>query len=303
MGVAWLFPGQGSQYVGMAGAWAIHSACARDALSEASDQLGFDLAQLLREGPESVLSDTYNQQPALLAASVAILRAAHDDLPPPDFVAGHSLGEYTALVAAGALGYPEALRLVRERGRLMREAGTIAPGAMAAILGLDDAGVEAVCGPIPNLQVANYNAPGQVVISGERSAVEAAVEALKEAGAKRTVMLPITIAAHSALMAPAAAALGVAIDEAGIADAVTPLVANLSARPIRSAAEIGDELRAQLTGSVRWSESVRHLAAAGVDQFIEIGPGTVLTGLVKRILRDQADVQATVVSLDQPPAA
>ena len=303
MGVAWLFPGQGSQYVGMAGAWALRSSCARDALSEASEALGFDLQRLLREGPESVLNDTYNQQPALLAASVAILRSAHDDLPPPGFVAGHSLGEYTALVAAGALGYPEALGLVRERGRLMREAGSLSPGAMAAILGLDDAQVEVVCGPIPNLQVANYNAPGQVVISGERSAVEAAAEALKDAGAKRTVMLPITIAAHSALMAPAAAALSRAIDQAGISDASTPLVANLSARPIRAAADIGAELRGQLTGSVRWTESVRHLAAAGVDQYFEIGPGTVLTGLVKRILRDQADVQATVVSLDQPPAA
>ena len=248
MAVAWLFPGQGSQYVGMAGAWVQQSACARDALAEASEHLSFDLAGLMAEGPLDVLSDTYNQQPALLAASVAILRAAFDELPPPDFVAGHSLGEYSALVAAGALGYPEALSLVRERGRLMQLAGSAAPGGMAAILGLEDAQVETICGTIAGVQVANYNASGQVVISGERAAVETAVLALKDAGAKRTVILPITIAAHSFLMAPAAAALALAIDRAGIVDANTPLIANLSAQPIRSATELRHELRGQLTG-------------------------------------------------------
>ncbi|HQZ70926.1 MAG: ACP S-malonyltransferase [Anaerolineae bacterium] len=303
MAVAWLFPGQGSQYVGMAGAWVQQSACARDALAEASEHLSFDLAGLMAEGPLDVLSDTYNQQPALLAASVAILRAAFDELPPPDFVAGHSLGEYSALVAAGALGYPEALSLVRERGRLMQLAGSAAPGGMAAILGLEDAQVETICGTIAGVQVANYNASGQVVISGERAAVETAVLALKDAGAKRTVILPITIAAHSFLMAPAAAALALAIDRAGIVDANTPLIANLSAQPIRSATELRHELRGQLTGSVRWAESVRRLASEGVDHFIEIGSGTVLSGLVKRILRDQEGPPATVVSLDQPLAA
>ena len=303
MAVAWLFPGQGSQYVGMAGAWVQQSACARDSLAEASEHLSFDLAGLMAEGPLDVLSDTYNQQPALLAASVAILRAAFDELPPPDFVAGHSLGEYSALVAAGALGYPEALSLVRERGRLMQLAGSAAPGGMAAILGLEDAQVETICGTIAGVQVANYNASGQVVISGERAAVETAVLALKDAGAKRTVILPITIAAHSFLMAPAAAALALAIDRAGIVDANTPLIANLSAQPIRSATELRHELRGQLTGSVRWAESVRRLASEGVDHFIEIGSGTVLSGLVKRILRDQEGPPATVVSLDQPLAA
>ena len=303
MAVAWLFPGQGSQYVGMAGAWVQQSACARDALAEASEHLSFDLAGLMAEGPLDVLSDTYNQQPALLAASVAILRAAFDELPPPDFVAGHSLGEYSALVAAGALGYPEPLSLVRERGRLMQLAGSAAPGGMAAILGLEDAQVETICGTIAGVQVANYNASGQVVISGERAAVETAVLALKDAGAKRTVILPITIAAHSFLMAPAAAALALAIDRAGIVDANTPLIANLSAQPIRSATELRHELRGQLTGSVRWAESVRRLASEGVDHFIEIGSGTVLSGLVKRILRDQEGPPATVVSLDQPLAA
>lgn len=302
MGVAWLFPGQGSQYVGMAGAWAAASPCAREALEEANDSLGFDLAGLMARGPEADLSDTFNQQPALLAASVAILRAAYDSLPTPDFVAGHSLGEYTALVAAGALDYPAALRLVRERGRLMREAGSASPGGMAAVLGLDDAAVVEVCATIDGVQVANYNAPGQVVISGERAAVDHALAALREAGAKRCLPLPITIAAHSALMAPAAEALGRAIADAGVRDAATPVIANLSAQPIQSASDIQEELRAQLTGSVRWTESVRFLASRGVDHFIEIGSGTVLGGLVKRILREQEGAPATVVSLDQPPA-
>jgi len=302
MGVAWLFPGQGSQYVGMAGAWAAVSPCAREALEEANDSLGFDLAGLMAQGPEADLSDTFNQQPALLAASVAILRAAYDSLPTPDFVAGHSLGEYSALVAAGALDYPAALRLVRERGRLMREAGSASPGGMAAVLGLDDAAVVEVCATIDGVQVANYNAPGQVVISGERAAVDHALAALREAGAKRCLPLPITIAAHSALMAPAAEALGRAVAAAGVRDAATPVIANLSAQPIQSASEIQEELRAQLTGSVRWSESVRFLASRGVDHFIEIGSGTVLGGLVKRILREREGDPATVVSLDQPPA-
>lgn len=303
MSVAWLFPGQGSQYVGMAGAWARQSTCARDALAEASEHLGFDLAGLMAEGPQDTLSDTYNQQPALLAASVAILRAAYDDLPPPTFVAGHSLGEYAALVAAGALGYPEALSLVRERGRLMKLAGDAAPGGMAAILGLEDGQVEAVCDTIDGVQVANYNAAGQVVISGEQAAVASAMAALKEAGAKRTVLLPITIAAHSLLMAPASEALALAIDRAGIGEAHTPVVANLSARPIRAAADIRDELRGQLTGSVRWAASVQRMADDGVDQFIEVGSGSVLTGLVKRILRDRHGPPIIAVSLDQPPEA
>lgn len=304
MGAAWLFPGQGSQYLGMAGAWAAVSPCARDALEEANDVLGFDLAGLMAAGPEAELGDTYNQQPALLAASVAILRAAFDSLPAPDFVAGHSLGEYSALVAAGALDYPEALRLVRERGRLMREAGKAAPGGMAAILGLDDPVVEAVCAGIPGVQVANLNAPGQVVISGQREAVDQALVALREAGARRCLPLPITIAAHSALMAPAAAALGRAIDAAGIRDAGTPVVANLSAQPIRAADAIRAELRAQLTGSVRWTDTVRFLSASGVDHYFEIGSGTVLSGLVKRILREHEGAPpATVVSLDSPPDA
>jgi [acyl-carrier-protein] S-malonyltransferase len=299
MSVAWLFPGQGSHAVGMASAWAERSSCAREALDEAAEVLGFDLPRLMAEGPEDLLGDTYNQQPALLAASVAILRASFDELPEPAFVAGHSLGEYSALVAAGAIAYPDALILVRERGRLMREAGQRSPGRMAAILGLDDATVEALCGAIDGVQVANYNAPGQVVISGSLAGVDAALADLKAAGAKRCVVLPISIAAHSALMGPAAEQFGQTLAQATILDASLPLVANLSGRPISEAAEIRKELHGQLTGSVRWTSSVEFMADSGVDTYLEIGSGRVLCGLVKRILRERAE-SPRIVALEEP---
>ena len=298
--VAWLFPGQGSQYVGMTSAWARASDCARLALDEAADVLGFDLPGLMADGPEADLNDTYNQQPAILAASVAILRAALDALPAPAFVAGHSLGEYSALVAAGAVGYPDALRLVRERGRLMRLAGTRAPGRMAAVLGLDDAAVEAVCREVPGVQVANYNAPGQVVISGTIAGVETASARLKDAGARRIMPLPITIAAHSQLMEPAADAFAPAIAEAPIGPAAVPLVANVSAQPIADAADIRRELADQLTASVRWTQTIEGMAAAGVTAFYEIGPGRVLSGLVKRIVPAGGGAEPAIYSLDVP---
>ena len=302
MSVAWLFPGQGSQSVGMAGEWLRSSRCAREALDEAADVLGFDLAGLMDQGPEAELADTYNQQPVLLAASVAILRAAYEQLPEPSFVAGHSLGEYSALVAAGSIGYPDALRLVRERGRLMREAGQRQPGRMAAILGLDDSAVEAVCAATPGVEVANYNAPGQVVISGTVAGVDAAVESLTALGAKRCVVLPITIAAHSALMAQAAEAFATVVDRVAPMDAAIPVVANLSGKPIRDAAEIRAELKGQLTGSVRWTDSVLALADAGVTDFYEIGSGRVLCGLVKRVLRERAGPAPRLHPMETPPA-
>ena len=302
MSVAWLFPGQGSQSIGMAGDWVRASSCAREALEEAAEVLGFDLPGLMAEGPESELADTYNQQPALLAASVAILRAAFEQLPAPSFVAGHSLGEYSALVAAGSIGYPDALRLVRERGRLMREAGRRQPGRMAAILGLEDAVVEAVCAATPGVELANYNAPGQVVISGTIAGVDDAVEALAAAGAKRSVILPITIAAHSALMAGAAEAFEAVVDRVAPLDASVPVVANLSARPIREAVEIRAELKGQLTGSVRWTDSILTLADAGVTDYYEIGSGRVLCGLVKRVLRERGGPAPALHPMETPPA-
>ena len=298
--VAWLFPGQGSQYVGMAAEWCGVSRAAADALAEASDVLGFDLARLVAEGPELELADTYNQQPAVLAASVAVLRAVGDRLPIPAVVAGHSLGEYTALVAAGALEYAEALRLVRERGRLMRLAGERSPGGMAAVLGLDDATVEAVCAETDGVQVANYNAPGQVVVSGTGLGVERATARLEALGARRVVRLPITIAAHSQLMASVADSFHQAVLAASFSDARVPVVANVSARGISSVAEIRAELAEQLTSPVRWTESVAAMAASGVRSFYEIGPGSVLTGLARRILKSAAVEPEVLRTLERP---
>lgn len=303
MSAAWLFPGQGSQYVGMASAWAARSDCARQALAEAADVLGFDLPRMMAEGPEVDLADTHNQQPALLAASVAILRAAWDVLPTPAFVAGHSLGEYSALVAAGAIDYPSALRLVRERGRLMKLAGERSPGRMAAVLGLADDAVAAVCDAVAGVQVANFNSPGQVVISGTLEGVDAATVALKAAGAKRIMPLPITIAAHSPLMASVADAFAGVVQAAPITDAGIPVVVNITADPITSADAIRQELAHQLTASVRWTASIEVMAGAGVDTFYEVGSGKVLCGLVKRILAGRPGVDPVLVSLDTPPDA
>ncbi len=303
MSGAWVFPGQGSQYVGMAVAWAARSPVAQDALSEAAAVLGFDLAALMAEGPAKLLADTYNQQPALLAASVAILRAAREELPEPAYVAGHSLGEYSALVAAGVLDYPAALGLVRERGRLMRLAGEKHPGRMAAVLGIDDEVVKQVCAAVEGVQVANFNAPGQVVISGGIGAVDKAAAELTARGAKRIVVLPITIAAHSRLMAPVAEEYAAALKAASLRHARVPVVANVTARPLQDPADLRVELASQLTASVRWAESVRFMADAGVDAFYEIGPGDVLCRLVKRIFRGGERPLRLARSLSEPLAA
>lgn len=301
MAAVWLFPGQGSQRAGMASAWAERSAAARTTLDEAADVLGFDLPGLMASGPEDLLSDTYNQQPAILAASIAVLRAVRSTLPEPILVAGHSLGEYGALVAAAALEFPDALRLVRERGRLMRLAGQRQPGRMAAILGLDDATVEEICAGIAGVQVANYNAPGQVVISGQVEAVEQATRLLAAEGARKIVVLPISIAAHSHLMAAAAEEFADVVHATPLRMPRPPLVANISARPITAVDEVRQELAAQLTGSVRWTASVHAMHAAGATAFYELGPGKVLCGLVKRIL--VADRNHLVIrSLGEPEA-
>lgn len=300
-GFAWLFPGQGSQHVGMAAALADTYPAARDALEEADDVLGFALSRLCFEGPEDVLTDTVNAQPALLAASVAALRALAAEVGgaalsgaqgASNFVAGHSMGEYTALVAAGSMTYPDALRLVRTRGRLMKEAGQQAPGLMAAVLGLDEGQVAAVCAQETRsggiAQVANDNCPGQVVISGDRAGMEAVMAALAAAGAKKVMPLAVSIAAHSPLMQPAADELRAAIEATPVAAPVVPLVGNTTANLLTDVAAIRDELAAQLTGSVRWTASVQAMAGAGATTFVEVGPGEVLGGLVKRIDRKAA---------------
>jgi [acyl-carrier-protein] S-malonyltransferase len=294
---AFLFPGQGSQRVGMAKALADAYPVARETLEEADHALGFALSDLCFNGPKDELTDTINAQPALLAASVAALRVIDDQLggadfaggDGPRFVVGHSMGEYSALVAAGSLAYADALRLVRERGRLMKEAGHVAPGMMAAILGLDEETVAEICmeatldGGVA--QVANDNCPGQVVISGDRMGMERAMSALSVGGARKVMPLAVSIAAHSPLMAPAAAALNEAIAATPIAPPHTPVIGNTSARPLTTVDEIRAELAAQLTGSVRWADSMRYALDQGVTDFVEIGPGQVLTGLMKRIQR------------------
>lgn len=294
---AFLFPGQGSQSVGMAGELVEHYPTARAALEEADAVLGFALSRLMLDGPETDLTDTLNAQPALMAASMAAMRALEaerGDAAPGGgagvFVAGHSMGEYTALVAAGSISYADGLRLVRERGRLMKLAGDRAPGMMAAVLGLEEAQVAEVCARVSSdghiVQVANDNCPGQLVISGDAAGMAVAIAALTAAGARKVTPLAVSIAAHSPLMQPAAAALRSAIAQTTILPPRVPVVGNTTASLLTTVDAIRDELTSQLTDSVRWTASIRHLANAGVTTFVEIGAGEVLTGLVKRIARD-----------------
>lgn len=295
---AFLFPGQGSQHVGMANEFVAMFPAARAALEEADEVLGFALSRLMLEGPEQELTDTINAQPALMAASIAAIRALEAELGESTlptggqqvYVAGHSMGEYTALVAAGSLSYADGLRLVRERGRLMKLAGEQAPGKMAAVLGLEKAQVDEICARIAAggavVQVANDNCPGQIVISGDAAGMDAAMAALTEAGARKVVPLAVSIAAHSPLMQPAAEALRAAIEATPILPPQVPIIGNTAAQPLTTVEEIRSELTAQLTGSVQWAASVERLAAEGVTTFVELGAGDVLTGLVKRIVRN-----------------
>jgi [acyl-carrier-protein] S-malonyltransferase len=315
---AYLFPGQGSQEVGMALDVASHYPAAQDTFEEADELLGFSLSAICFDGPEEALTDTINAQPALLTTSIAILRAVESELGDIErqtedgsavLLAGHSMGEYSALVASGSISFADGLRLVRERGRLMKEAGERSPGRMAAVLGLNMEAVAEVCADVSRqgsiVQVANDNCPGQVVISGNRQGMEAAVDALPSAGARKVAPLAVSIAAHSPLMASAAAELRAAIEATNVEPPQFPVIGNTTARPIATAAEIRAELAAQLTGSVRWTESIGYALDAGVSNFVEIGPGNVLTGLMKRINRKSArravndveSVQAFVDSL------
>lgn len=289
-----LFPGQGSQMVGMARDLAENFASARRAMAEADETLGFALSTLCYDGPEAVLTDTINAQPALLAASVAALRAigeAIPDLPPAAAVAGHSMGEYSALVAAGALSYADGLRLVRERGRLMKEAGERNPGGMAAVLGLEIEAVDAICAEARAatggvVQVANDNCPGQVVISGDDRALEDAMQRLSAARARKVVRLAVSIAAHSPLMAPAAAELQQAINATEIKPPAVPVIGNVHALPLQTVEDVRADLVTQLTASVRWTGSMRYLAAQRITTVVEVGSGDVLSNLMKRIERD-----------------
>ncbi|MGC8837787.1 MAG: ACP S-malonyltransferase [Anaerolineae bacterium] len=284
-----LFPGQGSQRVGMGRSLYEASAAAREAFDEAEEALGFPLARLCFEGPEDELNDTANAQPALFVASFAAWRALEDLHGPlqPGWAAGHSLGEYTALAVAGCFSFAEGVRLVRLRGLAMKTAGEDPPGGMAAVLRLEDEAVEALCREAAAatggvVQVANYNCPGQVVISGDRPTVERASELARERGG-RVVPLRVSVATHSPYMQRAVEALREALASVDLRPPRIPVVGNVQAKPLETATEVRQELLAQLTAPVRWTQTVRYLEAQGVSAFVEVGPGNVLTGLVRRI--------------------
>jgi [acyl-carrier-protein] S-malonyltransferase len=284
---ALLFPGQGSQYVGMGKALAAEFPAVRKWFDRASGILDVDLTGLCFEGPEEELQKTLNTQPALYVKSWAAFDVARDALP-ADWMAGHSLGEYSALAAAGSLSFEDGLRAVRRRGELMWESGVKRPGTMAAILGLSAADVEALCEEASSagvVQPANLNCPGQIVVSGEVAGVERAVEIAPAHGAKKAVRLPVSGAFHSELMEDAKRELAGFLDGIEIRDARVPVVANVSARPVTDAAEIRRNLVDQMTSPVRWEESMRFLIDAGVTGFYEVGAGKVLRGLLRSIER------------------
>ncbi len=306
--LAFVFPGQGSQYVGMAKALAETSPAAAAVFRTADEALGEPISRLAWEGPEEELNRTENSQPALLAASVAYLAAVRDrwaelevDVPDPQFAAGHSMGQYTALVAAGALDLADAVRLVRSRGQLMQASGAGREGRMAAVIGLDDARLPelvAEAGARGAFGIANRNSPGQVVVSGERAAVEASLAIAKRLGARRAIELPVSVAAHSPLMAEAAVGMAGVLAGITFRDPHPPLLANADATPITTADACRAELVSHLTTGVDWVAAVRAMRAQGVTTFIEVGPGQVLTGLIRRIVDD-----AVVLALDDKAAA
>jgi [acyl-carrier-protein] S-malonyltransferase len=298
MSVAFVFPGQGSQKVGMGKALAAACDASREAFEVADAALGFSLSQLCFEGPEQELQLTANTQPAILTASVAAQRALAARGLRPRWVAGHSLGEYSALVTAGALSLADAVRLVRRRGEYMQQAVPVGRGAMAAILGLELPAIEDACREAAQGQVvapANINSPGQVVIAGHAEAVARAAEACKTRGARRTLPLPVSAPFHCALMQPAQERLAPDLERTALRDPEVPLVNNVDARPVRSADACRDGLVRQVSGAVRWQQGVERLLSEGVGTFVEVGPGTVLSGLVRKIAK-----RALVLNVEDP---
>ncbi len=286
MKIAFVFPGQGSQYAGMGCGLSQAFPAARRAFDEADGALDTPISRLCFEGPEEDLKLTENTQPAILATSVAAFRVLEEKGIRPDFVAGHSLGEYSALVAAGALKLGEAAALVRRRGRYMQEAVPVGTGAMAALLGLDWRAVQSVCERAAQGQVvspANLNSPGQIVIAGNKEAVERALPLAKEAGARRAILLQVSAPFHCALMTPAEERLSGDLERCALADLRYPLITNVDAQAIRTGAEARRALKRQVSRPVRWQESVERLLDEGVRAFVEVGPGKVLLGLIRSI--------------------
>ena len=318
--IAFLFPGQGSQAVGMGADIFEASKSARRVFEAADEALGFSLSNLCFSGPEDILRETINAQPAIVTVSLALLAAlqeAYSSTPEdainrvptpqetfswsspltPSFTAGHSVGEYAALVASGALDMQDAIKLVRERGRLMHHEGTVCPGGMAAVIGMDEEPLQEVCREVSThpdanahigmgqVAIANYNAPGQIVISGEQSALNAAMELAKARGAKRVIPLAVSGAFHSPVMRPASGGLAGAIATTTVHDAAIPVIGNITAAPLTIADDIRQELAQQIASPVQWIRTIAYLTGAGVTTFIEIGPGQALTGMVKRIAK------------------
>jgi [acyl-carrier-protein] S-malonyltransferase len=284
--IVFLFPGQGSQFAGMGKALAAGFPAAARVFEEADGALGFEISKLCFEGPDDALKLTENTQPALLTVSIAAFEALKEKGLRPDYVAGHSLGEYSALVAAGSLRFADAVRLVRKRGRYMQEAVPAGVGAMAALLKLPDGKLEGVLAEAAQgdvVSAANLNSPDQVVIAGHAGAVRRAVDLAKAAGARRAVLLPVSAPFHCALMKPAQERLAAELDSTEFANLATPLVNNVEAREIRTGAEARRGLFEQVPNPVRWADTVRYLAAQGVTRCYEVGAGAVLTGLLKSI--------------------
>ncbi|MDC4234147.1 ACP S-malonyltransferase [Pasteurella multocida] len=295
---AMVFPGQGSQAVEMLAELATEYPVVEETFKQASDVLGYDLWQLVQQGPAEELNKTWQTQPALLAASVAIYRVWQEKYPhlKPDVMAGHSLGEYSALVCAGALDFQDAVKLVELRGKLMQQAVPEGTGAMYAIIGLDNEAIISACADAAQGEVVsavNFNSPGQVVIAGAKAAVERAAAACKDAGAKRALPLAVSVPSHCALMKPAADQLAVSLDNIAIRTPTTAVINNVDVACETENSEIRHALVRQLYSPVRWTETVERMAKDGVQILVEVGPNKVLTGLTKRIV---ADLQATAVN-------
>jgi len=306
LAVAHVFPGQGSQYPGMGKDLAENFPEARQVFEEVDEALGFALSRLCFEGPAEALQLTENTQPAILTVSIAAARALKTaGVESPAFVAGHSLGEYSALVAAGALSLTDAVKTVRARGRYMQEAVPVGIGAMAAVVGVELSDIEAVCAKVREGEVcspANINSPTQVVIAGHATAIDRAIEAMKEIGAKRVIKLNVSAPFHCALMKPAQDRLAPDLETLAFSDLAVPVVTNVDAEIVTNAGQVRNALVRQVSSPVRWVQSMRLLIDNGVDRFVEVGPGKVLTGLMRQINReinclnveDAASLQATV---------